>query len=392
MYIIESAETGNSFRDATGFGAGNIADVNVTYSPSAGGQSVSSFSSSNPAILINSAGNLSLGVNISGSVTQSGATIQSLITFQDQYGNVGSGPVTASVFANNTPSVTFVSSSNYDSDNAISGSSAAVISISDTETNTPYNVVLAGTHSDKFLVIPQNAVSSSWQIQPTGSLSAATYSININVTDNYGKSSTLTNKSIVVDQASDYGTIYVYTSTLGSDAGFQSNYLGVMGAAGVNSDTPPEVTSFTGNQLSPFYTLKTGSLGDSSITLAGSTAMTLRDTISGLSTLDSALDNNGAILSSGTSQIILIYPSGSDMEVPTSIQQSINSVVGGGVPYLNVDSAGWGINSAQLHSITLDTAHLGYTEWFVLGRGTRDGVGTSFEYRIVNSNGGSVPS
>ena len=126
--------------------------------------------------------------------------------------------------------------------------------------------------------------------------------------------------------------------------------------------------------------------------MAGSTAMTLRSTISGDTTLDTALQNEGSILAGETSQVILVYPSGSDMEVPTSIQQSINGVSGGGVPYMNVDGGGWGIQSAQIHSIILDTPHLGYNEWFVLGRQSRDGIGSSFEYRIINANGGYAPS
>jgi len=392
IYIVESALTGDSFRDATGFGNGNTADVNVTYSPSAGGQSVSSFSSSNPAILINSSGNMTLGVDLSGSVTQSGATIETLITFQDQYGNIGSGSVTANVFGNLAPSVSFVATSDYNTDTSLANSNAGVITISDTETNSPYNVTLSGTDAASFNVVPQNAASSSWQVQPKSSLSLGTYSIDITVTDNYGEVSTLSNKSIVVTSASDYGVVYVYTSTFGSDAGFGANYLGVMGGSTVNGDTPPEVTGYTANPLSPFYTLKGGSIGDNSITLANSTAMTLRSTISGDTTLDTALQNEGSILAGETSQVILVYPSGSDMEVPTSIQQSINGVNGGGVPYMNVDGGGWGIQSAQIHSIILDTPHLGYNEWFVLGRQSRDGIGSSFEYRIVNSNGGSAPS
>ena len=328
----------------------------------------------------------------SGYTPEVGSSLISKITFQDQYGNIGSGSVTANVFGNLAPSVSFVATSDYNTDNALANSNAGVITISDTETNSPYNVTLSGTNGDSFNVVPQNDASSSWQVQPTGSLSLGTYSIDITVTDNYGEVSTLSNKSIVVSSATDYGVVYVYTSTFGSDAGFSANYLAVMGGSTVNSDTPPEVTAYSANTLSPFFTLKGGSIGDSSITLASSTSMTLRDTISGDVTLDSALQNNGSIIASGTSQVILVYPSGSDMEVPTSIQQSINGVSGGGVPYMNVDSAGWGIQSAQIHSIILDTPHLGYTEWFVLGRQSRDGIGSSFEYRIVNANGGSAPS
>ena len=53
--------------------------------------------------------------------------------------------------------------------------------------------------------------SSPFTIQPTGSLEAGTYSINITVTDNYGESVTLTNESITVDAAEVLTNIYVYT-------------------------------------------------------------------------------------------------------------------------------------------------------------------------------------
>ena len=43
------------------------------------------FESSNPPISINGSGNLSLGVDLSGSVTQSGETIDSTITFTNGF-------------------------------------------------------------------------------------------------------------------------------------------------------------------------------------------------------------------------------------------------------------------------------------------------------------------
>lgn len=394
IYIIESALTSAVFRDSTGFGNGNTAQVSVTYSPSAGSQTVSSYSSTNPAILIDSSGNLTLGIDLSGSVTQSGDTFTSTISFQDQYGNVGSGSVTAYVFANNTPSVSFVSSSNYTTDTATSGSNSGVITISDTETNSPYRVVLGGTDGSKFTTVSQNVATSSVQIQPTGSLSSGTYSIDITVTDTYGKFSTLSNKSIVVDSVADtYGTIYVYTHNLGPAGAWSSTtYNGIYGISTVNSDTPAQVTGYTTSTSLLGTLVNNDVIGDNTITFNSSYTMTLRDTISGNTTLDSALDTDGSISINGNTNILLLYPSGSDMSVPTSIQETINGVNGGVVPYLNVDSEGWGIASAKLNSIILGTPHLGYSEWFVLGRLGTDGVGTSLQYRLINSNGGNAPS
>jgi len=77
-------------RDATGFGAGNASQLTVSYSPNYGSAIVQSFTSSNAAIAVDNSGNLTLAVNISGSATGSGDTINTDITFRDQYDNVGS--------------------------------------------------------------------------------------------------------------------------------------------------------------------------------------------------------------------------------------------------------------------------------------------------------------
>ena len=84
---------------------------------------------------------LATKVDLSGSVTQSGDTVSTTITFDDQYGNVGSGSVTLNVFGNQSPAL--VSSSNYESDNANKwfwcGRS---LTVTDTESNSPFTVTL----------------------------------------------------------------------------------------------------------------------------------------------------------------------------------------------------------------------------------------------------------
>ena len=171
--------------------------------------------------------------------------------------------------------------------------------------------------------------------------------------------------------AQDYGQVYVYkTSNYASDAGLSSSYLAVMGAATVNSDTPPAVTSYTASTVSPFYKFKTGELGNTSIDIGAAGldngSMTLLTSGSG-SNLESVLEGFDAINVSGTGQIIVVFPKGSDMTVPTSIQETFNGVTGGALPYLNGDGYGFWLHAGVLHSITLDTPHLGYSEWYVYG-------------------------
>lgn len=364
VYIIESAESGDPFRDATGFGNGNTAQIGASYSPSNGSPTIQSFTSSNPAILVDGSGNLTLGVDISGSVTQSGDTINSDITFTDQYGNVGSGSVTATVFGNNSPVATFTATSNYETDNATNGSTAGTLSISDTESNSPFTITLGGTHASSFQVSGTNILANT-------TLSAGTYTINITVTDTYSESVTLSNQTITVTTSQDFGKIYIYYSNYGTDAGFSSNYNAVMGASTVNSDTPPEVTAYTGNTASPYYKFKSGDIGTTSISLAGSKNATLAAVVSG-SNLNSAISESAAGMSWANGvQSIILFPSGSDMGgIPSSMTDGFGGSTTGEyvvLQYLDGTGAPLGAAGSVLHSIQLDSALHGYSEWFVLG-------------------------
>ena len=389
IHIIESAESGSVFRDATGYNNGNAADVNVSYSPSYGSPSVQAFTSSNAAIVINNSGNLTLGLDISGSSTGSGDTIESTITYQDQYGNVGSGTVTANVFANLAPSVSITLSGSLETNDVSNGTHVGRIVVSDTEADYPISVALSGTNASDFTATATSGNGTVWNLTANSALSAGTYSFTATATDAFGKQGT-DSDSITIAQSADYGLVYVYTSTYGSDAGFSSNYLGVMGGSAVNSDVPPEVTSYTANTASPYFKFKAGDVGSTSISLAGSQTATLRASGSGAG-LDQVLSDIGSISAATTGQVIIVYPSGSDMSVPTSVEESFNSAAGGAVPCMNVDGNGFGIESGVIHSLTLDSAHLGYTEWFVFGRKSQNAIASSFDIRLVNASG-SLPS
>lgn len=387
--IIESAVDGALIRTNSNGRTGTQADVGVSYSPNYGSQVVQAFTSSNAAIEINSSGELSLGLNISGSTTGSGDTVVSSISFQDQYGNIGSGNITVNVVANNNPSVTVSEQGSLESDNISNGTTVATVAVSDVESDYPATVNLSGTDASDFSITSTNDNGTSWNITANSSLAAGTYSFVVNAIDAFGKTGSDT-ASIVIAQSADYGLVYVYTSTYGSDAGFGANYLGVMGGSTVNSDVPPEVTAYTANTASPFYKFKSGDIGSTSISLAGSATATLQASGSG-SDLDSVLSGLDSISAATTGQVIIVFPSGSDMTVPTSIEETFNSVAGGAVPCMNVDGNGFGIESGNLHSITLDSAHLGYSEWFVFGRKSTNAIASGFKVRLVAANG-SLPS
>ena len=309
----------------------------------------------------------------SGYTPEVGSSLISKITFNDQYGNIGIGSVTATVFGNQAPAASFTATSNYESDNATNGSTAGTLSLSDTESDNPLVVTLSGTHASSFQV-------SGTNIQSNTTLSAGTYTINITVTDSYSESVTLSNQTITVTQSQDFGKIYIYYSNYGSDAGFSGNYNGLMGADTVNSDTPPEVTAYTGNTASPYYKFKAGDIGSTSISLAGSKNATLAAVVSG-SNLNSAISASAAAMSWANGvQSLILFPSGSDMGgIPSSMTDGFGGSTTGQyvlVEYADGTSAPLGATNSMLHSIQLDSALHGYSEWFVLGAKAQNSAST----------------
>lgn len=179
-HIIESAVSGAVLRSATGFNNGSPADLNVSYSPNYGSQAVASFTSSNASIVVSNAGALTLAVNLSGSATSSGDSISSTITYRDQYDNIGSGSITVNVFANQAPSATFTDQTANLTASISTNTNLVSVTISDTETDTPFSMSLAGQHASYLKAVPQNAASSSYQIQAASSItSSLNYSASI---------------------------------------------------------------------------------------------------------------------------------------------------------------------------------------------------------------------
>jgi hypothetical protein len=386
IYIIESAESGEVFRDQTGYNAGNAAQLTVSYSPSYGSPSAQSFTSSNPAISVDNSGNMTLGVDISGSITQSGATFTSDITFTDQYGNVGSGSVTATVFGNSSPVASFTQTTNYGNEDAIGGSNAGSVTITDTEGNSPFTITVGGTDGGKFTA---TSGTSPLYIQPTGSLSVGTYTIDITVTDNYGETVTLTGETITVEESSDYGKTFIYTSTrTGGGTLSDGNYNGLMGITSENTSTNPDlITGYQSAGPSPIFEFKDGHLGDSSITVGGGT-LTKRAEVSG-SNLDTIISSSFSGNGSTAEQIIIIFPSGSDMGgIPTSMTDTLGgSTVGEYVLYLKAaGESSFNAAGTQIHMFDVDSAVEGFTRWNIIGRNSVNTAAT-FEIRLIPSSG-----
>ena len=390
IYSIESAESGEAYRDATGYNNGNTAQLSVSYSPSYGSPSVQSFSSSNPAIAVDTSGNLTLGVDISGSVTQSGDTISSTITFTDQYGNSDTGTVTATIFGNQSPAAAFVSSSNYESDNATSGSDAGSLVVTDTESNSPFTISLGGTDGGKFDI---SGTSSPFEIQPTGSLAGGTYSIDITVTDTYSETVTLTNETIVVDASADYGQVYVYNSGQYTGDG-ATNYLYNLGAAEGSGTPKPATVAFDNNGFIEKI-IENDVLGDTSFTYSwgGTKTAILVASGSGENLHDVLGTFSDMSYGGGTNRFFIIFPAAAGMSgIPTSMTDAYaGSNVGEYVLEVGVDGTTIDgtntIEASRIHSVTLDTAVGGYTSYYVIGNYNQISATTSIYLGVSPASG-----
>ena len=391
FYIIESALSGAVITNDSD-GLGSQADANVTYSPNYGSQVAEQFNSNHSVIAIDGNGNLSIKSDISGSY-HNGDSISPTIYWEDQYGNEGTGSVTINIANNVLPSATFVD----ESVNApvSSGTKLVTITISDTELDSPYSVTLSGDGAASMSLDPQNAASSSWFINASDSsmTTGMTLGYTASIQDTYGSGSVNYEREFVVGAAPAADPlIYIYQANHGSDSALGSAYLAVMGGSTVDSSTPPQVTGYTANTLSFFNKVKTGTLGDASITLAASKTATLIDSASADGSVEDIIENFGTLASSITGQVIIVIPSTAAnlTNIPTSVASAFGgSTSGEYVLQVQADGGGWSntIESTDIHEVVLDSARDGVTDWFFIGRTGYNGFSNNFELRLRPSSG-----
>ena len=391
FYIIESSLSGSDITNDTD-GIGAQADVNVTYSTNYGTQAAEQFRTLDSVVDIDTSGNLSVKSDISGSYNN-GSTISPTIYWLDQYGNEGTGSITLNITNNVLPSAGFVN----ESVNApvSQGTKLSTVTISDTETDSPYLLTLSGTDSSKLVAVPQNAASSSWFINASDASLTAGVTLNYtgSVQDAYGEAVVENKQSIVIGNAPAADPlIYVYQSTHGSDSALGSSYLPVMGASTVDSGTPPKVTALNANTLSFFNKIASGSLGDSSISLAGGKSATLIDSASANGSVEDIIEAFGTLSSTLTAQVIVAIPStaASLTGIPTSMASAFGGSANGEyVMQVQADGGGWS-NTIEVTTITeleLQSARDGVTDWYVIGRGGYNGFSNNFELRLRPSSG-----
>ena len=382
-YVIESAVSGASVYVNSNGRSGTIAafsaNQSVTWTMNSG-SGVFDINSSN--------GRLSIKTNLSGSTTSSGDLLSGSTIATNTFGTTKETAFTASVAANQAPSISFTDqSAKFETDLALNGVTMVSMSVSDDESDTPFSASLSG--SDVELVY-SNANSSSIGLHLTENATARQYYYSITITDQFGKSQTYSDRSFTITESPEYGKVYVYRSDYGSDSGLSTSYTSVMGISTTNAATPPEVTAFTANDTSPMRLLSS-SLGDASLSLAGGATATRVAILSG-SNLDTILSASTFSMGGGANQYIVIAPSGSDMiGIPTSMTDSFGgSTAGEYVMAINADGSGFGAENSIIHTLDTSGSINGFDKHFVIGRKGHNAA-SSVLLRIIASSG-SLPS
>jgi len=392
-YIIESAVSGAVLRDATGFGAGNASQLTVSYSPNYGSAIVQSFTSSNAAIAVDNSGNLTLAANLSGSATGSGDTINTDITFRDQYDNVGSGSVTVNVFANIAPTATFSDQTANFTASISTNTYLVGVTISDTESDTPFSMSLSGVSGSLLKAVPQNANSSSYQIQAASNINAGTVAYSASIFDNFGKQTNYNRSFNVAGVPAQY---YIYLDENGTYASSEANALTMYGDSNDDGTTDANTT---------FAAFVGGNLGDSVITTTAYTGLGLDkvfligsgSTLQGSNTSALVNDVNHTTGSQGQTGMHIVFPSGSANF--TQVDSMANSI-GGSTPgqyVLYADRVGTGIVDAVQSAFVRYFQFTGGNTYPVSGEAgfgvifTQNDSASDINYFLMASSG-SAPS
>ena len=206
FYVIESATTGDNIVLGTNGRTGTQGDLGVSYSPQYNSAAVSSFTSSNAQISVNSSGNLTVGTNISGSVNIYPGTITSEITWRDQYDNVG-GPqtITVNLAINNAPSAAELTSTNRNTNQATNGNLLSTIKWTDTESDALNISSFTLTGDDSNLSSSYDG-SNNFGLYANGDQPAGTISFTASIQDIHGFRTGVYTDDITIAQADD-GTL-----------------------------------------------------------------------------------------------------------------------------------------------------------------------------------------
>jgi hypothetical protein len=395
--IIESATASAEIKISADGRTGTQGDLGVTYSPLFNGATVQSFTSSNAAIVVANNGNLSLGINLSGSSTGSGDTITSNITFRDQYDNIGSDNITVNVTLNQPPTATMNLGTNslLTASFALSGSVIASLTGSDPQSfENIISASLSGISSSRFNLVDKTgaSINRKYEIQPITSLEAGFYPITSSVLDAFGKSGS-TNLKINIAVKPNIPEVYIYSSTFGAGAPIPASYNNLL------NDAAGPIQAWASGSLGNKGPISLGNPSSGVMTLIGSASAGLVG--SNLNTLLSSTIGlvNPTENEAGNHLIYVVYPSGSDPRlsgVPTSVTDAFGgSTVGEYVFYYFTDAIDKGIVGSQLDNFNLITGYTAsngtvktdFNKWTVLGCNNSKFSSTATKFYVVPSSG-----
>ena len=229
-FIIESENSGSQVKENSNGRTGAQSQLTVSYTnPEFGSPAVNSFTSSNSAIEVDDSGKVFLNFELSGSTTKSGDDINSEITYQDQYGNLGSGSLQVNVTTNNAPVPAFSNNSTNLNTNLARGSNLlSTITFSDAESDALNHGTFTFTDPSGQL----QAVKSgdTYLVQPTSDLSGSTtYQMTASIEDVHGFRVGTTKNTFTISQApignmSTNGVFYIIESAVsGANVVLNSN-------------------------------------------------------------------------------------------------------------------------------------------------------------------------
>ncbi len=383
-YVIESAVSGASVYISSNGRSGTIAafsaNQSVTWTMNSG-SGVFDINSSN--------GRLSIKTDLSGSTTSSGALLSGSTIATNTFGTTTETPFTASVAANQAPSISFTNqTAKFETDLALNGVCMVSMSVSDDESDTPFSASLSG--SDLQLVY-SNANSSSIGLHLTQNATAREYFYSVTITDQFGKSQTYSDRSFTVATSADYGRVFVY------DCGFNNaTYNTAVGITSEDGSTPPVATPYTDIGFLDKI-INDDVIGDSTFdySYGGTQTATKLGEASGsnLHSVLRSMGSSGVMSRNSSKHFVILFPSGSDMGgIPTSTTDSYGgSTVGQYV--LEVGTDGTTIDgsntleSSEINQITLGTSHVGYTKWFMVGAANQIASSTNFNLGLNPSSG-----
>ena len=396
FYIIESGVSGNQIRLNTNGRSGTQGDLGVTYSPQYNSAAVAAFTSSNAMISVNNSGNLTLSQNVSGSAFtfDAGNTIDSTITFQDQFGNIGSGSISVNVAKNNAPDITFTPSSpDLDTTEATSGSNLVTLTFSDTEGDTVDTTSFSFTTGSHAELDSASNGSGGFFIRPKSNLQAGTFEVTASIKDEHGFRTNTESVTITVTQGAS--KFYFYKSERGVLGlnGTDSQAINILGDAGadgiaITADSP--IDKFQSGSISSNTIAVTGG---NVILVASSSATTLASSGSG----HSAVRQIGNVNLSGNSgnghQYIILFPSSSAFAgKPNTLTNSLGGSTAGEYVVWNDNAASDSVDSAGVYYFQLKTGTStdGFNRWGMIYGLSPNTAATQY-YHVIPSSG-SGPS